>query len=44
MSKQLEKLALAPDFEIKDLLGSPVRLSEIYKRHPVVLVVNRGFV
>ncbi len=44
MSKRLEKLAAAPDFEIKDLNGNLVRLSDIYRRQPVVLVMNRGFI
>ncbi len=44
MSKRLEKLAIAPDFEIKDLNGNLVRLSDVYHRQPVVLVMNRGFV
>jgi hypothetical protein len=43
MANRLEKLAVAPDFEIKDLNGSLVHLSELYRRQPVVLVMNRGF-
>ncbi len=44
MAKQLENLTKAPDFELKDVQGSLVRLSEVYSRHLVVLVVLRGFV
>jgi hypothetical protein len=43
MSKRLEKLMVTPDFEIKDIQGNLVRLSEVYYRRPVVLVMNRGF-
>jgi hypothetical protein len=44
MAKKLEKLAVAPDFEIKDVQGNLVQLSEVYQRQPVVLVMNRGFI
>jgi len=44
MAKRLEKLAPAPDFEIKDIRGNLVRLSEVYRHKPVLLVMNRGFV
>ncbi len=44
MAKRLEKLAVAPDFEMKDMQGNRVRLSEVYRQRSVVLVVNRGFI
>jgi peroxiredoxin len=44
MAKKLEKLTVAPDFELKDTRGEVVRLSEVCSRQPVVLVMNRGFV
>jgi peroxiredoxin len=33
----------APDFELTDFEGCPVRLSDFKNRHNVVLVFNRGF-
>lgn len=39
----LEKLAVAPDFELVDAGGNTVRLSEFRGRQPVVLVLARGF-
>jgi hypothetical protein len=44
MSNKLEKLAAAPDFEMKDCQGNLVRLSEKVQHGPVVLVLNRGFI
>ncbi len=44
MAKRLEALATAPDFELKDTQGNLVRLSEVYPRQLVVLVMLRGFV
>jgi peroxiredoxin len=43
VAKKLEQLAAAPDFELKDTQGNRVKLSEVYRRQPVVLVMNRGF-
>ena len=34
---------LAPDFELKDIDGNPVRLSSFRGSKPVVLVFLRGF-
>lgn len=34
----------APDFELTDLQGKQVRLSDYRGKHPVVLVLLRGFV
>ncbi|GAB4515511.1 MAG: hypothetical protein Kow0047_27430 [Anaerolineae bacterium] len=34
---------LAPDFELTDVNGQPVRLSDFRGRNHVVLVFNRGF-
>ncbi len=44
MAKQLETLAAAPDFALKDTQGNLVQLSEVYPRQLVVLVMLRGFV
>jgi len=35
---------LAPDFELTDTHGSPIRLSAYRGKKTVVLVLNRGFV
>ena len=35
--------APAPDFELADITGKPVRLSDFYGRD-VLLVFNRGFI
>jgi peroxiredoxin len=42
--KKLEVMALAPDFELKDIHGKTVRLSDYRGRQPVVLVITRGFI
>jgi peroxiredoxin len=34
---------LAPEFEINDLHGNPVRLSDFRGKQPVVLAFLRGF-
>lgn len=34
----------APDFEIKDYLGVPIKLSDYQGKKNVLLVLNRGFV
>lgn len=34
----------APDFELDDLQGNPVKLSDFYGTKNVVLVFNRGFI
>ncbi len=44
MAKQLETLATAPDFTLKDTQGNLVQLSEVYPSQLVVLVMLRGFV
>ena len=33
----------APDFELADYTGKPVRLSDFHGRTSVLLVFNRGF-
>ena len=35
---------LAPDFELTDFHGQPVRLSDFSNKQHVLLVFNRGFV
>ncbi len=39
----MEKGELAPDFELIDVGGKPVRLSDYRGKKNVVLVFNRGF-
>lgn len=34
----------APDFELQDFLGRPVRLSRFRHTQHVIMVFNRGFV
>jgi peroxiredoxin len=34
---------LAPDFELEDVQGNRIRLSQIYKDKPVVVAFLRGF-
>jgi peroxiredoxin len=34
---------LAPEFEIRDLHGNSVRLSDFHSKQPVVLAFLRGF-
>ncbi len=41
---ELVELQPAPDFELKDAEGRPVRLSDYQGARHVVLVFNRGFV
>lgn len=41
---QVEINTPAPDFELADFTGEPVRLSDFRGRSPVLLVFNRGFV
>jgi len=36
-------LPLAPDFELTDTRGNPIRLSAYRGRKTIVLVLNRGF-
>jgi peroxiredoxin len=43
MPHRLEKLAIAPDFELKDTWGKLVRLSNYRGKQVVVLAVLRGF-
>jgi peroxiredoxin len=43
MTKRIEIDAPAPDFELADFSGRPVRLSDYRDRRHVVLVFNRGF-
>jgi peroxiredoxin len=44
MLKSIEKIELAPDFELVDNQGNTVTLSEYRGRQPVVLVLTRGFI
>jgi peroxiredoxin len=43
MSKKVEINAEAPDFELDDLNGKKVKLSDYRDHSHVVLVFNRGF-
>jgi len=43
MSKLITPGELAPDFELEDLQGNPVRLSKFRDGKPVVLAFLRGF-
>lgn len=43
MAKTIEISASAPDFELPDFSGRPVRLSDYRGQRHVVLVFNRGF-
>ncbi len=43
MAERLEQLTQAPDFELTDVKGNRVILSEFCGRQPVVLVMTRGF-
>lgn len=40
---QVAMNTLAPDFELADFTGKPVRLSDFRGRTHVLLVFNRGF-
>ncbi len=40
---RVELNARAPDFELQDLAGEEVRLSDFRGKRHVVLVFNRGF-
>ena len=42
--KKLDSNTIAPDFELRDTQGQPVRLSSFRGKHPVVLVMTRGFI
>jgi len=44
MAERLQQLTTAPDFELTDVKGSRVVLSEFCGRQPVVLVLTRGFI
>ena len=43
MNTRIDLNQPAPDFELQDLRGRTVRLSDFYNRQHVVLVFNRGF-
>jgi peroxiredoxin len=43
MSKLITPGELAPDFEMEDINGTKIRLSEFRHRKPVVLAFLRGF-
>jgi len=43
MAKRIEINMSAPDFELPDFSGRPVRLSDFHDQRHVVLVFNRGF-
>ena len=43
MSKRIDIYTPAPDFELKDYQGNPVRLSDLKGKKNVLLVFNRGF-
>jgi peroxiredoxin len=43
MSKGIPINKIAPDFELKDFNGKPVRLSNYCQKKNVFLVFNRGF-
>lgn len=42
--KELTEGRIAPDFELLDTLGNPVRLSHYRHKKYVVLVLMRGFI
>lgn len=44
MAEQLQQLAQAPEFDLTDVNGNRVVLSEFCGRQPVVLVMTRGFI
>jgi len=43
MGKTVKLHALAPDFELEDINGERVRLSDFQGRAHIFLVFNRGF-
>ena len=43
MPNRLKILADAPDFELTDTLGNPVRRSDYLGKQEVVLILLRGF-
>jgi len=43
MANKAQLDAPAPDFELKDLNGDVVRLSDFRHKKQVLLVLNRGF-
>jgi len=43
MPAKIEILATAPDFELTDTQGQPLRLSELWRERYVVLVLLRAF-
>ncbi len=44
MGKQVQINSPAPNFELLDFNGTPVKLSDFQSEKHVVLVFNRGFV
>jgi len=43
MQKKIEENVIAPDFELVDTQGRTIRLSELWGKKIVVLVLMRGF-
>ena len=44
MGKQVEIDSPAPDFELLDFNGTPVKLSDYREKKHILLIFNRGFV